>query len=54
MAYLLDWYAQAFAGDVLTMAELQAWAQLTCIPLRGWEAQMLRDIDRIFWRVRRG
>jgi hypothetical protein len=51
---LIDWYYDAFSGDVLTMAELQAWAQVTCIPLTGWEAQLIREIDRTFWRVKRG
>lgn len=51
--YLIDWYFQAFAGDVLTMQELKAWSEMARIPLTGWEAQMIKEIDRIFWKVKR-
>ena len=52
LRYLLDWLMDAgpalpgMSGPVpLTWVELQAWATLTGVPLRPWEAQTLRRLS---------
>ncbi|ALH23627.1 hypothetical protein PaMx28_27 [Pseudomonas phage PaMx28] len=43
-----------FAGEPLTYAELQAWSSMTGKRLAGWEAELIKSLDRIFWKVQHG
>lgn len=44
-------YQELFTGQTLTFSEIMSWSAATGIQLSGWEAQLIRDIDRDFWRV---
>lgn len=51
LLYLWEWFRDVFAGEPLTYLELQAWSNMTGRNLQGWEAELIKSIDRIFWRV---
>jgi len=36
---------------VLTYTEIKSWAEITGKTLLGWEAEALKSIDRVFWKV---
>lgn len=52
--YVWELYDQLFTGQSLTFNEISGWCELMGIHLEGWEAQLIRDIDRDFWRVKHG
>jgi hypothetical protein len=51
LRYVWEWFREVFAGEPLTYAELQAWSNMTGKRLKGWEAELIKSLDRIFWKV---
>lgn len=51
LAYVWEWYREVFSGQPLTFSELHHWSVMTGKRLLGWEAELIRSIDRIFWKV---
>lgn len=52
LLYLWDIYSELFTGETLTFTELGEWSRVMGISLEGWEAQLIKELDRDFWRVR--
>ncbi|MGI9277483.1 MAG: phage tail assembly chaperone [Endozoicomonas sp.] len=51
LAYLWEWFLELRTSEALTFTEIHYWTQLTQKRIRGWEVDVLRSIDRIYWRV---
>ncbi|ALH23698.1 hypothetical protein PaMx11_24 [Pseudomonas phage PaMx11] len=51
LAYVWEWYREVFSGQPLTFSELHHWSVMTGKRLLGWEAELIKSIDRIFWKV---
>lgn len=51
LVYVWEWYNELWSPNPLTYTEIQAWAQVTRTRVTGWEVDLLRSIDRVYWRV---
>ena len=51
LAYIWQWYCELCSANPLTFSEMAAWAALAGVELLSWEAELLRSLDRIFWKV---
>ncbi|UTC27974.1 hypothetical protein [Stenotrophomonas phage A1432] len=51
LEYVWEWFREVFAGTPLTFQEMQAWSNMTGKRLLGWEADLIKSLDRIFWKV---
>jgi hypothetical protein len=52
LQYLWEWYLELRNVEgALTFTEIRNWTELTKQPLLAWEVDLLRAIDRIYWRV---
>jgi len=38
-------------GEALTWNEMRSWAAMAGVDLLPWEAELLRSLDRIRWKV---
>ena len=54
LRYVWEWFREVFAGKPLTYTELQSWSSMTGKRLLGWEAELIKSLDRIFWKVQHG
>lgn len=54
LAYVWEWYREVCGHEPITWSELNSWSQMTGKRLLGWEAELIRSIDRIFWKVQHG
>lgn len=54
LAYVWEWFREVFNGEPLTFTELYHWAQMTGKRPSGWEADLIKSLDRIFWSVQYG
>lgn len=54
LQYIWDLHREVFTGEPLTYGELESWSNMTGKSLQGWEAELIRSIDRIFWKVQNG
>lgn len=54
LRYIWEWYLEIRTGDPLTFTEIKSWAELTHQPLLVWEVDLLRTLDRIYWRMMSG
>lgn len=46
-----EWYREVCSGEPLSYTELHHWSLVTGKRLQGWEAELIRSLDRIFWKV---
>jgi len=53
LRYIWDWFVEVSCGQPLTYTEMFHWSQVTGNRVAGWEAELIRSLDRIFWRVHR-
>lgn len=51
MEYLWDWFLEMRSGEPLTYTEIKSWAELTLQKLMPWEVEVMRLLDRLYWRV---
>jgi hypothetical protein len=52
LQYLWEWFLELRSGEgMLTFTEIRSWSELTKQPLLAWEVDLLRALDRIYWRV---
>jgi len=51
LAYIWRWYYELVSPNPLTYTEIRNWSEVTGNQLRGWEAELIKSIDRIFWKV---
>lgn len=51
LSYVWEWYLEVRGSEPLTYTELRNWSLLTKKVLLGWEAELIRSLDRIFWKV---
>lgn len=49
--YVWEWYREVCGYHPLTYTELHHWSEITGKRLLGWEAELIRSLDRIFWKV---
>jgi hypothetical protein len=55
LRYIWEWYREMFTGEPLTFSEIHYWSLPPAGPgLKGWERDLLKSLDRIFWKVRNG
>lgn len=54
LGYLWEWFREVFTGQPLTFGEMESWSNMTGKRLRGWEAELIKSLDRIFWKVQNG
>lgn len=54
LAYLWEWHKEVFTGEPLTFAEMKAWSDMTGKRLLGWESEVVKSLDRAFWKVQSG
>ena len=45
------WWHDLFNGAHLTYTEIRNWSEVTGTTITGWEADLIKSIDRIFWKV---
>ncbi|AUR88717.1 hypothetical protein NVP2117O_39 [Vibrio phage 2.117.O._10N.261.45.E9] len=50
MKYVWDWYIDLHSGVPLSYTELEAWCRMTGRDLLSWEVDLLRALDRLYWR----
>ncbi|URA07144.1 hypothetical protein P9A48_gp36 [Xanthomonas phage Mallos] len=43
-----------FTGEPLTFSEIHFWSQPPGPGLLGWERDLIKSLDRIFWKVQNG
>jgi hypothetical protein len=46
-----QWYREMWSGESLTFAEISAWSTVAGVKLLGWEVDLIRSLDRAYWRV---
>ena len=51
LAYIWEWFREVFAGEPLSYVEMQAWSTMSGKRVQGWEAELIKSLDRIFWKV---
>jgi hypothetical protein len=49
--YIWDWYLEMRSGDPLTFTEIKSWSELTHQTLLAWEVDLVRTLDRLYWRT---
>ncbi len=54
LRYVWEWYLEVRNTTPLTYTEIYHWSMVTGNRLRGWEAELIRSLDRIFWAVQYG
>lgn len=51
ITYLWEWYLEMRTGEPLTFSEIRNWSDLTKQELKAWEVDVIRTLDRLYWRV---
>lgn len=51
LRYIWDWYLEMRSGEPLTFTEIKSWAELTQQTLLAWEVDLVRMLDKLYWRV---
>lgn len=51
LSYVWEWFREVFTGEPLTYTELHHWSLVTGKRLQGWEAELIRSLDRIYWSI---
>jgi hypothetical protein len=54
LEYILAWYSELRTDAQLTFTEMKNWCDLTKIDLLGWEIDILKALDRIYWSSKNG
>jgi hypothetical protein len=52
LAYIWMWFCEVFNGERLQYAEIQAWSNLTKRSLSAFEVDLLRSLERTFFKVK--
>ena len=47
--YVLNWYSELRTDAQLTFTEIKSWCDLSGVTLIGWELDLLKALDRIYW-----
>lgn len=47
--YILNWYSSLRTDVQLTFTEIKSWCDLSGVKLIGWELDLLKALDRIYW-----
>ena len=50
--YIWLWFREVCSGERLTYQELHYWMKVTGLPVKAWEIDIIRSLDRIYWGVR--
>jgi len=48
--YLVDWYVEVRGSEQLTFTEIKNWSELACVNLAHWEVNIIKTLDRIYWK----
>lgn len=51
LRYIWEWYLEMRSGEPLTFTEIKSWAELTQQTLLAWEVDLVRTLDKLYWRV---
>lgn len=51
LEYIVDWYLEVKTHEALTYTELASWSAITQVGLLPWEVDVIKTLDRIYWRV---
>jgi hypothetical protein len=54
LAYIWLWFCEMFNGEHLPYTEIQAWSNLTKRSLSAFEVDLLRSLERSYWKVKNG
>ena len=49
LEYILTWYSELRTDVQLTFTEIKNWCDLSGVKLIGWELDLLKALDRIYW-----
>lgn len=49
--YLWQWYIEVKGSEKLTYTELKNWSELTCVNVEPFEVEILKTLDRIYWKA---
>lgn len=49
LEYLYNWFLELVDYSApLTYQEIESWSRLTCVDLKAWETQVLKNLERIY------
>jgi hypothetical protein len=51
-AYLYLVYLELRSSAPLSYTEIESWARVTCSPIKGWEAEIIKNLDRAYQLAR--
>ena len=51
LRYIWEWYLEMRGREPLTFSEMQSWATLTHQKPLAWEVDLVRTLDRLYWRT---
>lgn len=51
LLYVWKWHCDIGNATPLSNLELKSWSDLMQVNLQVWEVEVLRSLDRIYWRV---
>ena len=54
LGYIWNHYLSVRGASQLTWLELNSWVSLTQPDLRGWEAELIKKLDGLFWGASNG
>lgn len=50
LRYVYHWYLDVRGSEGVTWTELRNWSEMTHQKPLAWEVDLLRTLDRVFWR----
>jgi hypothetical protein len=51
LRYIWEWYLELKGDNTLSFQEIQSWAELTQQVPEAWEVELLKSLDRLYWRT---
>lgn len=54
LSYIFDWFLELKSSDRITYTEIRNWSELTYQFPLAWEVDVLKGLDRVYWKVQNG
>jgi len=51
LRYIWEWFLEVKGGEPLNFTEMKSWSDLTQQTLLAWEVDLIKTLDRLYWRV---
>lgn len=51
LRYLWEWYGEVKGPEVFSFVELKAWSELTLQKPKAWEVDVMKTLDRVYWKT---